>query len=302
MEHLHYHSPEKLLKSPASQLTASFILTGLFLIVEMVAGIWTNSLALLSDAAHILTDTAGLAIALLGVKIGEWPADNRRTFGYKRLEILAAAFNAILLLMIGAYIFFEGYQRFFHPEEIKTFPMLLVALLGFWVNLFCLYLLQEGKDKSLNVKGAYLEVWSDLIASIGVLVAALLIGLTGWLFLDSFVAFGIGLWVLPRSWKLFKETMNVLLEGVPEGLDPDLIAKELKSISGVESLHDLHIWAITSGIPSLSAHLVVTANTDPEGVRKQAAQKLAEKFQIEHVTLQTEQKDCRDGVPNHAFH
>ena len=243
----------------------------------------------------MLTDTAGLAIALAGVKIGERPADNQRTFGYKRFEVLAAAFNAIVLLAVGVYILFEGYQRLAKPEEIQSLPMMAVAAIGLAINLISMNLLSAGKDSNMNVKGAYLEVWSDMLGSLGVMAAAALIWLTGWVRIDAIVAIAIGLWVLPRTWQLFKETINVLLEGVPEGIDADAVAKALTSLPGVTGLHDLHIWAITSGVPSLSAHIVLEPGADGDPVRDAAAKLLDEKFEIEHITLQTERADCRDG-------
>ena len=283
-------------------LGLALVLTGTFLVVEVIAGLLTGSLALISDAAHMLIDTAGLAIALAGVKIGERPADSRRTFGYKRFEILAAAFNAVLLFLVGAYILYEGYQRLTKPEDIQSIPMLVVATIGLGVNLLAMRLLSSGKDSSLNMKGAYLEVWSDMFSSIGVMAAAAMIWLTGWLWLDAIVAIAIGLWVLPRTWQLFKETINILLEGVPDGIDADAVSTALKSVTGVKDLHDLHVWAITSGVPSLSAHLVLAPDVDGDAVRANAAAVLDEKFEIEHVTLQIEKQDCRDGRDHHGLH
>lgn len=277
-------------------------LTGTFLVVEVIAGLLTGSLALISDAAHMLTDTAGLAIALAGVKIGEKAADSQRTFGYKRFEILAAAFNAILLFLVGAYILYEGYQRLTKPEDIQSIPMLVVAAIGLGVNLLAMRLLSSGKDTNLNMKGAYLEVWSDMLGSIGVIAAAAIIWFTGWVWVDAIVAIGIGLWVLPRTWQLFKETINILLEGVPDGIDADAVSAALKSVTGVRDLHDLHIWAITSGVPSLSAHLVIEPGANGESVRARASELLDEKFEIEHVTLQIEAQDCRDGRDHHGLH
>ncbi len=188
--------------SNASALTRALILTGTFLVVEVVAGILTGSLALISDAAHMLTDTAGLAIALAAIKIGERPADSRRTFGYRRFEILAAALNAILLFAVAAYILYEAYQRVLAPTEIASLPMFVVASLGLLVNLAAMRLLAGKAQSSLNVKGAYLEVWSDMLGSIGVMAAAMIIWLTDWRWVDPLVAVAIGLWVLPRTWQL----------------------------------------------------------------------------------------------------
>ncbi len=295
----HDHGPRT---SNTRALGIALGLTGTFLIVEAVAGFLTGSLALISDAAHMLTDTAGLAIALAGVKIGERPADSQRTFGYKRFEILAAAFNAVLLFCVGIYILYEGWQRLAKPEEIQSIPMLVVAAIGLGVNLLSMRLLGAGKDDNLNVKGAYLEVWSDMLGSIGVIAAAALIWLTGWLWVDAIVAIAIGLWVLPRTWQLFKETINILLEGVPDGIDADAVSASLKALPGVRDIHDLHIWAITSGVPSLSAHVVLDANGEGDEVHQRAVKHLDEKHEIEHVTLQMEKQDCRDGRDDHGLH
>ncbi len=295
----HDHGPRT---SNTRALGLALGLTGTFLVVEAVAGFLTGSLALISDAAHMLTDTAGLAIALAGVKIGERPADIRRSFGYKRFEILAAAFNAVLLFAVAAYILYEGYHRIAAPEPVQALPMMMVAAIGLGINLISMRLLSAGREDNLNVKGAYLEVWSDMLGSIGVILAALIIWLTNWLWVDALVAIGIGLWVLPRTWQLFKETLNVLLEGVPEGIDFQAVERALRSVPGVQDLHDLHIWAITSGMPSLSAHLVVSEQSEPDTVCKAATKLLDEQFEIEHVTLQVERTDCRDGREQHGLH
>lgn len=295
----HDHGPRT---SNTRALGLALGLTGSFLIVEAVAGFLTGSLALISDAAHMLTDTTGLAIALAGVKIGERPSDSRRSFGYKRFEILAAALNAVLLFAVAAYILYEGYHRILAPEPVQALPMMAVAAIGLGVNLISMRLLSAGRKDNLNVKGAYLEVWSDMLGSIGVILAAIIIWLTNWLWVDALVAIGIGLWVLPRTWQLFKETLNVLLEGVPEGIDFQAVERALRSVPGVQDLHDLHIWAITSGMPSLSAHLVVSEQSEPDTVCKAATQLLDDKFEIEHVTLQVERSDCRDGREQHGLH
>lgn len=281
----------------ARSFSWALALTGSFLVAEVIGGIVTGSLALISDAAHMMTDTIGLAIALAAIKIAARPADSRRTFGYQRFEILAAAFNAVLLFGVAAYILYEGVKRFIEPPQVHTFGMLVIATLGLVVNLIAMRLLNAGKDSSLNVKGAYLEVWSDLLGSIGVIGAAIAIWLTGWTWIDAVVAIGIGLWVLPRTWTLLKETTNVLLEGVPDGIDLDAVAVALKAIPNVRDLHDLHIWALTSDSPSLSTHLVVAKDANAGSVRAQARAILKEQFHIEHVTLQVEDEDCRiNGV------
>ena len=279
----------------ARPIAIALALTGTFLIVEIISGILTGSLALISDAAHMFTDTVGLAIALAAIKIGQRPADSRRTFGYQRFEILAAATNAILLFLVATYILWEGYQRLMRPPEIQSLAMLAVAVLGLIVNVVAMRLLNDGKDSSLDVKGAYLEVWSDFLGSLGVIFAALVIWLTGWKWVDPLIAIAIGLWVLPRTWSLLRETINILLEGVPDGLDYDAILNDLKEIEGVDGVHDLHVWALSSNKPSLSAHLVVADIQRQERVRSAVAKYLADKFKIEHATLQLESIDCRSA-------
>lgn len=283
-------------------LSIALALTGTFLVVEVIGGLITGSLALISDAMHMLTDTFGLAVALIAIKVGAQAADSRRTFGYQRFEILAAAFNAVLLFAVAGYILFEGYKRLVEPEEIQSTGMLAIAVVGLVVNLIAMQLLSAGSSSSLNVRGAYLEVWSDMLGSVGVIAAAITIWLTGWTWVDAVVAVGIGLWVLPRAWALFTEATNILLEGVPQGLDLDKITAELRRVEGVLSVHDLHVWALTADSPSLSAHLVVGGPAVADRVRARAARMLSDQFHISHVTLQTESQDCREEQAEHGYH
>ena len=211
----------------------------------------------------------------------------------QRFEILAATVNAVLLFVVALYILAEGYRRLIEPPQIASLGVLAIAALGLGVNLVAMRVLAAGQAHSVNVRGAYLEVWSDALASVGVLVGALILWLTGWTWIDTAVAVGIGLWVLPRAWSLLKETVNVLLEGVPEGLQLDEVAAAIASTPGVAGVHDLHIWALTSNAPSLSAHLVVHAVADTDAVRIAVADTLAHRFHIHHATLQTERVDCR---------
>jgi cobalt-zinc-cadmium efflux system protein len=291
--HGHGHAHDHTRDANPAALRKVLALTGAFLVVEVVGGILTGSLALLSDAAHMFTDTAALAIALAAVKLGERAADSRRTFGYQRFEILAATVNAVLLFLVGLYILYEGYRRLIAPPEIHSLGMLVIATLGLGVNLLAMRILFAGQKTSVNMRGAYLEVWSDALGSVGVLIGALILWLTGWTWVDTLVAAGIGLWVLPRAWSLLKETVNVLLEGVPEGIELDEVAGAITSTAGVTDVHDLHIWALTSSTPSLSAHVVVRGGADTDAVRIAVASALAQRFGIHHVTLQTERVDCR---------
>jgi cobalt-zinc-cadmium efflux system protein len=268
-------------------------LTTSFLIAEVIGGIVTGSLALISDAAHMFTDAAALAISLAAIRIAKRPKDARRTYGYHRFEILAAAFNALLLFGVAIYILFEAYQRFRNPLAIESNGMLIIAAIGLAVNLISMKLLSAGKDESLNVKGAYLEVWSDMLGSIGLIIGALVIRWTGWAWVDSLIAVAIGLWVLPRTWILLKDSINILLEGVPEGIDVGEVEQAMRAVPGVSSIHDLHIWALTSGKPSLTAHVVYDPVYSPESQLIPALQKgLAERFNVFHTTLQFERVPC----------
>ena len=276
-------------------LGIALALTTTFLVAEVVGAFVFNSLALLSDAAHMLTDVVALAIALAAIKIGQRPADDSRTFGYRRFEILAAAFNALLLFAVAGYVLWESVGRFFVPEPVGSTGMLVVAALGLVVNLISMRLLSAGKDESLNVKGAYLEVWADMLGSIGVIAGAVIIMLTGWLWVDPVVAVGIGLWVLPRTWILLKDTTHVLLEGVPSRLSIIEIRRAIGATPGVASVHDLHVWSLTSDDSSLSVHVALTEGADPEAVRTLVAKMLRERFEIEHATIQTEREPCEDA-------
>lgn len=268
-------------------------LTSTFLIAEVIAGVVFQSLALLADAAHMFTDAAALAIAVAAVRIARRPADAKRTYGYHRFEILAAAFNAVLLFGVALYILYEAYRRFNAPAEVQPLGMLVVATLGLAVNLLSMRFLQSGKDTSLNVKGAYLEVWADMLGSIGVIVAALVIRFTGWAWVDTLVAVGIGLWVLPRTWVLLKESLNILLEGAPEGVDVDEVARTMLAVPGVTGVHDLHVWVLTSGKNALTAHVVHAASIDGAALIEPLKEMLADRFKVFHTTLQVESTACQ---------
>ncbi|AVO49553.1 cation transporter [Melaminivora suipulveris] len=284
-----------------SQLKKALALTGTFLIVEVAGGLWSGSLALLSDAAHMLTDVVALAIALLAVRIGRRPADDRRTFGYARFEILAAAFNALLLFAVAGYVLYEAWRRFYEPAEVQSVAMLVVAAAGLVINLVSMRLLSAGRDHSLNVKGAYLEVWADLLGSVGVIAGAVLIWLTGWLWVDTLVAVAIGLWVLPRTWVLLGESAHVLLEGVPRGISLPEVRSALAEHPGVASVHELHVWSLTSGQISLTAHIVNAPQAHPQELLVQLRAMLAERFALHHTTLQVEAQACELAGQEHTF-
>ncbi|MEN5172026.1 cation diffusion facilitator family transporter [Acinetobacter higginsii] len=283
----HDHSHAAVTEGNIKKLTIALILTSTFLVVEVVAGLITQSLALLSDAAHMFTDAAALAIALVAIKIAKRPADNKRTFGYQRFEILAALFNASMLFFVAMYILYEAYQRFTQPPEIQSVGMLIVASLGLIINLISMKLLMSSAAESLNMKGAYLEVLSDALGSVAVIVGAVVIYFTNWYWVDTILAVAIGFWVLPRTWILLKQSINILLEGVPEEVDIEKLRNDLLGLDGVESIHQLKVWAITSKNIHLTVHLFAPG-ADRNQLHRAAIEMLSHEHGIAEVTLQIE--------------
>jgi cobalt-zinc-cadmium efflux system protein len=281
------------------RLTLALVLTSAFLIVEVIGAFAFDSLALLSDAAHMFTDSAALAIALAAVKIGQRPPDDQRTFGYRRFEILAAAFNALLLFAVAGYVLIEGVGRFFEPRPVESVGMLIVASVGLIVNLISMRVLAGGRDDSLNVKGAYLEVWADMLGSLGVIGAAITIYVTKLDWIDPIVAIAIGLWVLPRTWTLLRDTTHILLQGVPRGFDLKAVRAAMSEVEGVAGVHDLHLWSIAGDDASLTAHVAISDGVNGETIRNELARMLEERFSIHHATIQTETEPCGD---EESFH
>ena len=289
--HGHDHSHAVVTEENAKKLTFALILTTTFLIIEVIAGFITQSLALLSDAAHMFTDAAALAIALVAIKVGKLAADDKRTFGYQRFEILAALFNASMLFMVAIYILYEAFQRFSNPPEIQSLGMLAVAVVGLIINLISMKILMSSAKDSLNVKGAYLEVLSDALGSVGVIIAAILIYFTGWVWLDTIIAVLIGFWVLPRAWVLLKQSINILLEGVPEEIDIEKLRQDLLALKGVENIHQLKVWAITSKNVHLTVHLFAP-KADRNLLYQKALELLSHEHGITEMTLQIEDDAC----------
>jgi cobalt-zinc-cadmium efflux system protein len=265
---------------------------GLFMVVEMVAGVVTNSLALISDAGHMLTDVIGLGMALAAIQLANRTNTRRdRTFGLYRLEILAALANAVLLFGVAIYVLFEAARRFGDPPEVLGVPMLVVAVLGLAANLVAFALLRAGSKESLNVEGAYLEVLSDTIGSIGVIIGAIVLQVTGWEWVDPVVGVAIGLFILPRTWRLGAQAVRILVQAAPPDLDMDRVHDDLADVPGVIDVHDLHAWTLTSDMEVLSAHLMVRTGTEPHGVLDQARELLRDRYGVDHATLQIEPDD-----------
>ncbi len=275
-------------------LWIAFSLTTTFIFVEVIGAVLSNSLALLSDAAHLFTDASALIISIIAIRLGKRQADHKRTFGYHRFEILAATLNASILFAVAIFILYQAYKRFFLTPEIHTMGMLSIAIAGFFINLISVCLLRAGSRESLNIKSAYIDAQADMVSSIGVIITALLIEWTHYEHLDSMMAILIAIWILPRTWKLLKESINILLEGVPDGIDIEKIQVALSKLSGVENIHDIHVWALTSGKISLTAHIVTgNNNQNNQAILISAGNILENDFDITHSTLQIEEVHCK---------
>jgi cobalt-zinc-cadmium efflux system protein len=265
-----------------------FGLTAAFLVVEASVGLWTGSLSLLADATHMLLDAGGVLLSLLAVWFAERPATPAKTYGYYRVEILAALVNGVVLCVMAVAILVTTYERIWQPPHVPGGPILVVAALGLVVNLTALWLLHRGADESLNVRAAYLEVLGDAISSAVVIGAAVVILLTGWVVVDPVAGALIALFILPRTWGLLRQTVNVLLEGAPPHLDVTEIEEALAAAPAVRRVHDLHVWTLTSGREAMSAHVVVEAGAPSDRILEALHVILHTRFGIDHTTIQIE--------------
>jgi cobalt-zinc-cadmium efflux system protein len=269
------------------RLIAALVLTGTIAIAEAVGGYLTHSLALMSDAGHMVTDVSALALSLLAVWFAGKPADLKRTYGYYRLEILSALFNGVMLLGITVVILIEAYQRFLHPVDIRLGPMAIVATIGLVANLAALSFLHQ--SHSMNVRGAFLHILGDTLSSVGVLIAAAVMAFTGWMAADAIISVVISVIIVLGAYRLVRDAVDVLLEAVPAHVDLEAVKNVLAKVSGVTAVHDLHVWTITSGIYALSAHLVVldpVCNNDQ--ILTAVKHELFDRFGIDHTTVQIE--------------
>ncbi|MEV4810782.1 cation diffusion facilitator family transporter [Micromonospora avicenniae] len=271
------------------RLWAAFALLALLMLVEGVAAFRTGSLALLSDAGHMFTDVLGIGMALAAITASRRAGhDPQRTFGLYRLEVLAALANAVLLSGVAVYVVVEAIGRFGDPPEVLAGPMLAVAVLGLLANVAAFALLRPGARESINLQGAYLEVLGDLLGSLGVIAAALLITFTGWWWTDPLVAVAIGVFILPRTWRLGRAAVRILVQAAPEHLQVTAVHDRLAAVPGVAGVHDLHVWTLTSGMEVASAHLTMAPGAEVGTVLAAAREALHEDFHIEHATLQIE--------------
>jgi cobalt-zinc-cadmium efflux system protein len=289
-----HHNPEQPTERVNRRpLVIALLITSLFLVVEFVGGLITGSLALMADAGHMATDVAALSLSLFAIWLARRPATPERSFGFARAEVLAALINAATLVAISIYIFWEAFNRIGEPPEIESGPMLLVGVAGLAANAASAWLLMRGggHEHNLNTRGAFLHVVGDMLGSLGAITAALVMLVTGWYLADPLLSAAIGLLILWSSWHLFRESVEVLLETTPKGIDATEVRTALTQIKGVSGVHDLHIWTVTSGLISMSGHVEVTSAREWHELLDQCTRLLRERFGIAHVTLQPETRD-----------
>ena len=291
MEHHHHnhtHSHGSVRETGKSRLRLVLVLTSFFFVVEVIGGFWTNSLALLSDAGHMLSDMFALGLSLFAFWLSSRKPSTTKTYGYYRFEVVAAFINGVLLILIALWIFAEAYSRFQQPAAVKSIPMLLIAIIGLMINLLGIYLLHKAGTKNINIRGALFHLVGDAAGSVGAITAAIVITLTGWTLFDPLVSVLIGVLIIYSAWRLLWDVVNILMQGVPSHIDLESIKEGILSVDGVIGLCDLHIWSLTSEVESLSAHVVV----ENMGRNKEILEKLTglikDRFGISHVTLQIE--------------
>jgi cobalt-zinc-cadmium efflux system protein len=280
--------------------TLVFFITVFITLAELTGGILSNSLALLSDAGHMFTDSLALAITLLALKLSQKPATPTKTYGYLRMEILAAMINGATLIFISIYIFYEAYHRFLAPPFVNSSLMLIIAFIGLFANLLGIFLLWKISWENLNIRSAFLHIAGDALSSVGVIFAGAVILYTGWYIIDPVISVFIGIIILISALKLVSESTNILLEGVPKHIDINLLVGEVKKIPGICDFHDVHIWTITSGVYALSGHVLI----DDQMISKSSEilnavnELLHQKYGIGHTTLQFECEKCSAAVCN----
>jgi cobalt-zinc-cadmium efflux system protein len=287
--HKHGHASDS-----RRRLSVVLALTAIYMIAEVVGGWWTGSLALLADAGHMLTDVAALALALIAAWFGTRPATSKKTFGYHRLEILAALVNGVALVVISLLIFFEAYQRWSSPPTVRGGVVMLVAAGGLIINLVCAWILHSPHEVDLNMRGAWLHVISDALGSLGAIIAGAIMSVYGWYTADPLFSALIGILIVWSSWRLIREATNVLLEGTPAHINIAAVEEAIMCTEGVSDVHDLHIWTITSGREALSAHVIHAYSISQPDLLKELRTKLHDRFGVDHLTIQMETPDFED--------
>ena len=281
---MHSHSERR--SGQQKNLLIVLLMTGTFMCIEVVGGLFTGSLALLADAGHMLTDVAALGLSAFAMWMAARPSTPEKTYGYHRAEILAAVINAVVLLLLSVWIIYEAYRRVFEPPQVFGVPMLLIGIVGLAVNVASMKLLADESASSLNVQSAYLEVLSDAISSCAVILGGGIIWMTGWVLIDPLLSAGISVFIMWRTWGLLSQSVHVLMEGVPSHLKTKEVGQAMAGVPGVKGIHDLHIWTITSGLDALSSHVVISAGEDRDEVLERLQSLLRDRFRIDHATLQ----------------
>lgn len=300
MSHDHHHGHHHGHPSHSGnrrRLAITLLLVSGYMIAEILGGLWANSLALLADAGHMFSDAVALGLSLFALWFAGRPAGTQSTYGYYRTEILAALVNGAALVAVSILIFLEAYRRLLEPPEVQGTLMMTIAVGGLAVNLLGLWLLGEGREENLNVRGAWLHILSDTLGSVGAILAGVLIWAFGWNWADPAISALIGVLIIYSSWRLLAEAVAVLMESAPRGIDVDEVRRALAGTSGVLEIHDLHVWTITSGMDSLSAHLVATEGRPHTALLTEVRSVLHDRFGIHHVTIQIEMEDF-DGCPS----
>ncbi len=283
------------------RLGITLVITLAVMAAEVIGGLLSDSLALIGDAGHMLVDALALAMSLFAIRIARRPATNSKTYGYHRVEIMAALANGIILVLVSIYIIYEAYQRFLNPPEIRTTLMLVIATIGLIANLVGIQLLRKVSGVSLNVRAAFWHVIGDTISSVGVIIAGVIIAIAGWRIADPIAAIFISGIILWGALRLVRQSADILLEAAPEHIQLDKVTELLKNIPGVKSMHDTHVWTITSGIYALSTHLIIDDQkvSETSGITRTINQSLADNFNIRHTTLQIECEECPNGCVCH---
>jgi len=292
----HTHHP----LAVGSKLKYGILLTGLILAVELIGGFLSHSLALLSDAGHVFADVIALSLSWYGVRQAERPASSRMTFGYHRVGVLVALFNGVSIFAIAVVIFYEAYRRWLQPPEVNSLLMLAAALVGLGVNVFIAFWLRREQRSNLNVRSAFWHVLGDALASIGVIIGAIIIMLTGWFIVDPIISVLIGFIITLAAWRILREGLKVLLEAVPHQIDVDRMARDLQKIPGVKGVHDVHVWSISPELHAMSCHVLVDdmRMSQAAEIRQRVEKVLRRRFDIAHSALQME---CRECAANDLF-
>ena len=271
-----------------SKLKLVLLLISSYIVVEFISGLLTGSLALIADAGHMLADAGGLTLALFAINFSTKPATPQRTYGFYRIEILAALANSAVLILVSVYIIYDAYERIIEPPQIKGTALIIVGTIGLVVNLVGMYILKGHATENLNIEGAYLEVLKDTLGSVGVVVVGVITSISEFYLIDPIISVGLAFYILPRTWSLMKKSINILMEGVPINISYDEVKKAILQIKGVTGIFEIHIWTITSGMDAITAHVVVSDPSKSQTILKEISSMLENRFKITHTTIQIE--------------